>query len=353
MRSAWQGRSVFITGHTGFKGSWLALRLAQAGARVHGYALAPDTTPSLFDVARVSEDLAGSTFADIRDRARLAEAFARAAPEIVFHLAAQPLVRRSYREPFETWDVNLLGTVAVLDTVRRLGGVAGIVVVTSDKCYAQDRSLDRPFREGDPLGGHDPYSASKAAAEIAAASYRDAFFRDAGVALATARAGNVIGGGDWAEDRLVPDVARAAYEGKTLAIRYPDAIRPWQHVLDAVDGYERLGARMLAGEGAEVARAWNFGPPTRDVAPVRDVVAAASVVFGLSGDFEAAEAGYVESAVLLLDSRAAETDLGWASRLPLSAAVAWTAQWYRAYYEGADAAALTRRQLAEHEALDA
>jgi len=345
--SPWSGRSVFLTGHTGFKGSWLALRLAGAGARVHGYALAPDTTPSLYEAAKVGSALASSTIADLRDRERLDAALREADPEIVFHLAAQPLVRRSYREPLETWDVNVMGTVAVFEAARTCERLRGILAVTTDKVYAH-RGAAHPFVEDDPLGGHDPYSASKAACELVAASYRDAFLRERGVAVATARAGNVIGGGDWAEERLMTDVVRAAYEGRPLAIRYPDAVRPWQHVLDAIDGYVRLGERMLTGEGNDVARAWNFGPDPRDVASVRAVVAEAGRAFGSAQTFDAASPEFVEAAVLTLDSAAAQSQVGWRSRLRLPEALAWTAEWYRTYYDGGDVVALTRQQIAAY-----
>lgn len=348
--SVWQGRRVFLTGHTGFKGSWLATRLAVAGAKVFGYALAPDTEPAMFDAALVSRRVAASTIADLRDRETLAARMLEAAPEIVFHLAAQPLVRRSYRDPVETWDVNLMGTVSVLEAARHCRDVVGIVAVTTDKVYAHG-PVPRPFRESDPLGGYDPYSASKAASEIATASYRDAFLSERGVAVATARAGNVIGGGDWADERLVPDVVRAAFGGGELAIRYPDAVRPWQHVLDAIDGYVRLAERALAGEGASIARAWNFGPDARDVAPVRDVVSAAASALGISPSFASAPPEYVEAAVLTLDSSDAIRELGWGSRLRLADALEWTARWYRTYYDGGDVAALTERQIAAYEEL--
>jgi len=324
------------------------MRLARAGARVFGYALAPDTRPAMFDAACVADGLAVSTIADIRDTERLSERMRSASPEIVFHLAAQPLVRRSYREPVETWDVNVMGTVAVFEAVRECPAVAGVVAVTTDKVYAH-RGDPHPFRETDPLGGYDPYSASKAASELVAASYRDAFLRDRNVAVATARAGNVIGGGDWADERLIPDVVRAAYEGRPLAIRYPDAIRPWQHVLDAIDGYVRVGACMLAGDGERVSRAWNFGPDPRDVAPVRDVVSAASTVFGIQSSFAPAPAEFVEAAALTLDSSEARDALAWESRLHLADAIAWTAEWYRAFYTGGDVGALTSQQIAAYE----
>jgi len=350
--SPWSGRRVFLTGHTGFKGSWLALRLARAGAAVYGYALAPDTEPNLFEAARVGDVLAGSTIADLRDRDVLVKAMRRTDPEIVLHLAAQPLVRRSYREPLATWDVNVMGTVAVLESARACPQLAGIVAVTTDKVYAHG-AAPHPFAESDALGGYDPYSASKAASELAASSYRDAFLRERGIAVATARAGNVIGGGDWAEERLFPDVVRAAFEHRPLAIRYPDAIRPWQHVLDAIDGYVRLGERMLAGGGDAVARAWNFGPDPRDVASVRDVVAAASDALGVPSAFDGAPAEFVEAATLTLDSREARARLGWSSRLRMAEAVAWTASWYRNYYDGGDAAATSLEQIAAYEDLAA
>jgi len=258
------------------------------------------------------------------------------------------LVRRSYRAPVETWDVNVMGTVAVLEAVRECPTVTGVVAVTTDKVYAH-RGDPHPFRESDPLGGHDPYSASKAGSELVAASYRDAFLRDRGVAVATARAGNVIGGGDWADERLVPDIVRAAFEGRPLAIRYPDAVRPWQHVLDAVDGYVRIGAGILAGDGERVSRAWNFGPDARDVAPVRDVVSMAAGIFGIPASFESGSPEFVEAAVLTLDSSEARRELGWESRLRLTDAVAWTARWYRTHYEGGDVAASSVQQIAAYE----
>lgn len=346
----WRGRRVFVTGHTGFKGSWLALRLSRAGARLFGYAADPDTRPHMFGAAGVAEAMAVSTIADIRDRETLAGAMRSADPEIVFHLAAQPLVRRSYREPVETWETNVMGTVSVLEAARACTDLRGVVVVTTDKVYDQS-GHSHPFRESDALGGHDPYSASKAASELAAASYRDAYLRERSVSVATARAGNVIGGGDWAEERLLPDVVRAAFEGRELTIRYPDAIRPWQHVLDAVDGYVRLGAAMLGERGQAVARSWNFGPDARDAAPVREVVAAATAEFGVVPRIALSEAQFVEAPRLELDSSDARDSLGWSTRLRLPEAVAWTGSWYRTYYGGGDVAALSLRQIDDYEGL--
>ena len=267
----WRGRSVFITGHTGFKGGWLTLWLQQAGARVHGYALAPPTTPNLFTVADVAEGLASHTLADVRDAKVLHEALVAAAPEVVFHLAAQPLVRYSYAEPVETFEVNVLGTVNLLEAVRTCPSVRAVVNVTTDKCY-ENRGDGRAHRESDALGGHDPYAASKACSELVTASYRSAFLAAAGIAVASARAGNVIGGGDWATDRLVPDVLRASDAGRPVSIRHPNATRPWQHVLDPLSGYLLLAQQLLQSPRdarlQALAGAWNFGPDAEDARPV-------------------------------------------------------------------------------------
>jgi len=266
----WRDRSVFVTGHTGFKGGWLTLCLLDAGARVHGYSLEPPTDPNLFTLADVARGLATHTIADVRDAASLRERIRAARPSVVFHLAAQPLVRESYRDPAATYAVNVMGTVHLLEAVRATPGVAAVVNVTTDKCY-ENREWDWGYRESEPLGWRDPYSNSKACSELVTAAYRDSFLDAAGVAVASARAGNVIGGGDWAADRLVPDFFRAIERGQPLEVRYPSATRPWQHVLEPVSGYLTL-AEQLVTNGAKLAQAWNFGPSDDDARPDRRLV---------------------------------------------------------------------------------
>lgn len=328
-RAAWQGRAVFLTGHTGFKGGWLSLGLAWLGAKVTGFALAPATDPSLFTAAQITRDLTTSLDGDIRDAGALSAALNAAQPEIVYHLAAQPLVRASYRDPAETWSTNVMGTVHLLEAVRQCPSVKAVIVVTTDKCY-ENREWHWGYREIDPLGGHDPYSASKAGAELVAASYRRSFLDKQGVLLATARAGNVIGGGDWSEDRLIPDAARAVQKGEALLIRNPAATRPWQHVLESLHGYLLLGQALLAGK-REAAEAFNFGPEAMDN---RSVTA---VLEGLRTEWQElswtidpayAEAPH-EAQALYLDSAKARAVLGWQPRWRLETALTETAHWYR------------------------
>ncbi len=327
---AWRGRRVLLTGHTGFKGAWLALWLQALGARVAGYSLAPPTQPSLYAEAGVGAALEAEAIADIRDLGAL-QAFARAFdPEVVFHLAAQSLVRRSYAEPRETWSTNVAGTACVLEAARACPSLRTMVVVTSDKCYRNDGAAT-PFREQDPLGGGDPYSASKAAAEILAAGYRASFFDGPGrPPLATARAGNVIGGGDWAQDRLVTDAMQAFAAGAPLRLRHPDSTRPWQHVLDALNGYLVLGEALLA-DGSRWAGGWNFGPAPEDERPVSWLASRLAARWGDGAAWQADEGRHPpEAATLRLDSGRARSRLGWRPRLDLAAAVDWTVDWYRA-----------------------
>jgi CDP-glucose 4,6-dehydratase len=315
----WAGRRVLVTGHTGFKGSWLALWLHRLGASVTGFAAPPPTEPAMFELARVGElveDLRG----DVRDAAAVAAAVERAAPEVVLHLAAQPVVRRAWRHPAETFAINTLGTAHLLEAVRAHAPGAAVVVVTSDKCYAEPDS-GRRFREDDRLGGEDPYSASKAAAELVAGSYRDSL----GVRAATARAGNVIGGGDWAEDRLIPDAMRAALEGRPLLVRNPDAVRPWQHVLNPLAGY------LLLAEHTDAAEAWNFGPDPGDELPVRDLVERIGARWGDGFEWRTEDdGGPPETTVLRLDSTKARQRLGWVPGWNLDEALAATVEWFRA-----------------------
>lgn len=352
-----RGRSVFLTGHTGFKGAWLSLWLSELGARVHGYSLAPPTNPSLFDEAGVAERLASHSVADVRDGAALAGALFAAKPDFVFHMAAQSLVRRSYREPAETYATNVMGTVNLLEAVRAAGGVRVCQVITSDKCY-HNREWVWPYREDDPMGGADPYSSSKGCAELVAAAFRHSFFPpdrigSHGVSLATARAGNVIGGGDWAEDRIVPDCIRALSTGHAVAVRSPHAIRPWQHVLEPLSGYLSLAARQWA-EPEFAAQAWNFGPAAAGHVPVQVLVESVVRAWG-RGSWTDASGGASadrlhEARFLKLDITKAMSLLDWRPVYSVDEAVAATVAWYRAHAEGRRGAALRSLCLADIQA---
>jgi CDP-glucose 4,6-dehydratase len=353
MVSLWKGRRVFLTGHTGFKGGWLALWLAKLGAQTCGYALDPSTEPNLFQVAQVTtavEDIRG----DILDRARLDEAMIRFEPEVVFHLAAQPLVRRSYSDPLGTYATNVMGTAHVLEAVRKTPSVRAVVSVTTDKCY-ENKEWIWPYRETDPLGGHDPYSSSKACAEMVSHSYRSSFFPvdrldQHGVALATARAGNVIGGGDWSPDRLVPDLIRGFVSRDPAPIRRPGAIRPWQHVLEPLHGYIQLAEKLIEQKG-QFATAFNFGP-NGDAWSVERIATRIASAWGdgaswiKDGDPGVHEAGY-----LRLDSSKARAELGWQTPLGIEAALDWTVGWYRAWHEGRDMQEITLGQIDRYEKL--
>jgi CDP-glucose 4,6-dehydratase len=326
------GRSVLVTGHTGFKGAWLCAWLTRLGASVTGYALDPPTDPNLFTVAGLEPGVE-HVVADVRDRERLGREIDRTRPSIVFHLAAQALVRRSYATPLDTFETNVMGTANVLDAVRSCPDVEAVVIVSSDKSYANTEQ-GRPFREGDPMGGHDPYSASKGAAELVTASYRDSFFTD-GALVASARAGNVIGGGDWAQDRILPDAVRAVTSGEAIVVRNPDAIRPWQHVLSPLSGYLALGAALLDGNRTN-AGPWNFGPDAEaGDRSVRWVVEQFLDAWG-AGRWErdARSTGALhEAGHLSLDSGKARSELGWAPVWDAQRAVRESANWYREYYE--------------------
>ena len=348
-RNNWQGRRVLVTGHTGFKGGWLALWLHQLGAEVTGFALPAPTEPSLFDQARLAE-LVTHVEGDIRDAAAFGRAIAEARPELIFHLAAQPLVRASYADPVETYATNVMGTVHLLDACRRVDSVRAIVCVTSDKCY-ENREWVYPYRETDPMGGHDPYSSSKGAAELAIASFRRSYFAD-GPLVASVRAGNVIGGGDWADDRLVPDIVRALLAGERPQIRNPQAIRPWQHVLDALSGYLLVGQRLLDDEDS-VADAWNFGPADVDTRPVAWVADELLRLWGTEGWDSPDLAQPHEANILKLDCSKARILLDWAPRLTLERALRLVADWHKAVADGDDARALSIRQIQEFETLQA
>jgi len=342
----WQGKRVLLTGHTGFKGSWLALWLHKMGAEVTGISLPPNTEPSLFKLAAI-DTLCDSHFTDIRDHESMAMRIKQSRPEIVFHLAAQPLVRASYRDPVDTYSTNVMGTVHVLEALRELDCARVAVMVTTDKVY-RNNEWPWPYREDDALGGHDPYSASKAASEMVISSYRDAFLKQQGVAVASARAGNVIGGGDWSEDRLIPDAVRAWETGRVLDIRRPDAVRPWQHVLEPLAGYLALAEKLWAQP--ELAGAFNFGPSTGEAATVKEVVEIARKTFG-GGDvrYGACEAGPHETGWLALEVAKSRQLLGVESQWSLSESIEHTMPWYRSQNEGAEARALCEAQISAYE----
>ncbi|MBV5296552.1 MAG: CDP-glucose 4,6-dehydratase [Rhodoferax sp.] len=337
----WHGKRVLLTGHTGFKGGWLALMLQELGAQVTGIALTPSTTPNLFELARVGEGMV-SHFCDVRNAPALAALVRAAQPEIVFHLAAQALVRASYRDPVATFATNVMGTAHVLDALRDLPGVRVAVMITTDKVY---RNLEHayPYREDDALGGHDPYSASKAASELVIASYRDAFLAAQGVALASARAGNVIGGGDWSEDRLIPDAVRAWQAGVPLQIRSPQATRPWQHVLEPLAGYLALAL----WQQPELAGAFNFGPQTHEAASVETVTNLACSAYGTGAvSYEKNINQVHEAGWLALEIAKSRQLLGLQPRWGLAESVARSMAWYRAQASGADARRLCLADLA-------
>ena len=336
LRDAYRGKRVLVTGHTGFKGGWLSLWLGELGASVTGFALPPDTQPSLFEAARVGEGVRHIE-GDIREPGAVRKALAQAEPDFVFHLAAQPLVRRSYAEPLLTLETNVLGTAQVLEALRAAKRPCAVVIVTSDKCY-ENRGWPYGYREDDAMGGHDVYSMSKGAAELLAASWRRSFFpveklESHGVALASARAGNVIGGGDWCADRIVPDAVRALSEGRPVPVRNPQSVRPWQHVLEPLSGYLLLGARLVGPRAAAHCGAWNFGPRLEDAQPVQRVV---ELLLGRWGEgswedrHDPAEPH--EARLLRLSCEKAHAQLGWLPRWSLARAVEMTADWYRAYY---------------------
>lgn len=344
---AWRGRRVFVTGHTGFKGSWLSLWLHAAGADVTGFALPPPTQPSLFETARI-EDLLHHIEGDVRDCAGVTAAVRAAQPEVIFHLAAQPLVRASYDDPVATYATNVMGTAHILDAARMVPGVRAVVCVTSDKCY-ENREWPWPYRETDPMGGHDPYSSSKGAAELVVAAYRRSFFTGQGPALASVRAGNVIGGGDWAADRLVPDLIRAFEVGRAPLIRSPDAVRPWQHVLEALGGYLAIAERLLDGD-ARFAEGWNFGPSDEDARPVSWIVERMRAAWGdragaaLSDTTPRAH----EAGLLRLDCSKIRAALGWRPLLQLEHALDWVVAWHKAVEGGGDARDITLAQITDY-----
>ena len=357
-RSFWQDKRVFLTGHTGFKGGWLALWLNALGAKVYGYALAPPTRPNLFEVAQVKTAMVDHAIGDVCDRPALADAMSTAQPDVVFHMAAQPLVRYSYQAPLETYAVNVLGTAHVLEYVRFAPTVRAVVNITTDKCY-ENREWCYPYREGDPLGGHDPYSASKACAEIVTQSYRASVFDPHGEtgalpAIATVRAGNVIGGGDWAEARLIPDCIRACLAAEPVFLRFPGAIRPWQHVLEPLAGYLMLAQQMCTDPAkftqVKESNSWNFGPDAGGEATVATVAQEVIDRWG-KGELQVDDSHRHphEAGILRLDTTKARTQLGWRSRWSLSEGLAQTVNWYRAWQQQEDMQAYSLKQIAAYQ----
>jgi CDP-glucose 4,6-dehydratase len=360
MATFWRNRRVFLTGHTGFKGTWMSLWLQSLGAKVTGYALAPHTEPNLFAIVSGQPDSrrgrvdspsgrADSHIADIRDEDSIRQALIGADPQIVIHMAAQALVRESYRDPLATYSTNVMGTAVLLQACRALAQLECVLIVTSDKVY-ENHGEGRPFVESDRLGGHDPYSNSKACAELLTGSFRDSFFAD-GPPIASARAGNVIGGGDWSQDRLIPDCVRALEAGEPVSLRFPEAIRPWQHVLEPLSGYLNL-AQALVQAPASTPRAVNFGPDPSSFCSVREVVETFSARFsGRPGWRRDPGAHPKEAAALTLSSALAQNSLGWRPRLAVDESLAWTADWYRAYAAGENMTKYSEAQIAQYQSL--
>jgi CDP-glucose 4,6-dehydratase len=350
-RTFWGNRKVFITGHTGFKGSWLCLWLNALGATISGYALRPPTDPSLYELCRIDK-FVNSSIADVRDAGTLAEALVSARPEVVFHMAAQPLVRESYKIPGETYAINVMGTVNLFEAVRMCKSVKAVINVTTDKCY-ENKEWVWGYRENESLGGYDPYSSSKACSELVTTAYRSSFFNPKhhpahGVAVASARAGNVIGGGDWAADRLLPDCVRAVLKGEKIVLRNPEAIRPWQHVLEPLSGYLLLAQKMFE-EGARFSDAWNFGPHDDNAQTVAWVVQRLCDAWGEGASYTADIGDHPhEAQSLKLDCSKSRSVLGWHPRWNLAKAIDSIAVWTRAYKEGKDVAAVCLSQIEQY-----
>lgn len=348
----WRGRKVFITGHTGFKGSWLSLWLHTLGAEIHGYALEPPTQPSLFELAQVAGLLCSHQIGDICDSALILAALQRVQPEIVIHMAAQPLVRDSYCIPVETYATNVMGTVNLLEAVRHCSSVRAVVNVTTDKCY-ENREWVWGYREDEPMGGFDPYSSSKGCAELVTAAYRNSFFNGSalqqGTAIATARAGNVIGGGDWATDRLIPDIIRALLAGEPVRIRNPHAIRPWQHVLEPLSGYLALAQRLYE-QGAAYAEGWNFGPTDDDAKPVEWIVKRLCEQWGAGTRYEIDSGDHPHEAhYLKLDCSKARMRIGWQPRWDLDTALQAIVEWTRGYCAQGPIREICLQQISRYE----
>ncbi|MEY4695138.1 MAG: hypothetical protein RLZZ95_1587 [Pseudomonadota bacterium] len=343
----WRGKRVFLTGHTGFKGSWLSLWLQSMGAHLQGYALPPPTQPALFEEANVAQGML-STVGDVRDLSHLTEAMRRFAPEIVLHMAAQPLVRLSYAQPVDTYATNVMGTVHLLEAARLTDSVRVVLNVTTDKCY-ENQEWHWGYREDEPMGGHDPYSNSKGCSELVTSAYRRSFMAERGIALASARAGNVMGGGDWAQDRLVPDILRALEKQQAVLIRNPHAIRPWQHVLEPLSGYLCL-AQHLSASGQAFAQAWNFGPRDEDAQPVQWIVQRMTQAWSQGATWQVAQGDHPHEAHFLkLDISKARAELGWQPRWSLDTALQKITEWHQAWLAGRNVRELCLSQIAQYQ----
>jgi len=344
----YEGKKVLVTGHTGFKGSWISIWLKNLGAEVIGYSLDAPTEPALFKICKL-EDKITSIIGDVRNEEKLNEVFEKFKPEIVFHLAAQPLVRLSYRNPKETYEINVIGTVNVLEAAKNTESVKAVIVITTDKCY-ENKEWVYGYRETDPMGGHDPYSSSKGCTELVVASYRFSFYNEKGIALSSVRAGNVIGGGDWAEDRLIPDFVKAITENNSIIIRNPLATRPWQHVLEPLSGYLWLGALMLKDQ-KNYNSGWNFGPRDTDVLNVEEILKLSIRAWGKGNVEQDKNAKYHEANLLKLDISKVKAKLKWHPVYDVNKAVDRTIQWYKVYYENKDENLYeyTLKQIAEYE----
>ena len=344
--SFWQGKRVLITGHTGFKGSWLTFWLLRMGASITGISLKPDTNPSLFELLNFSKDI-NCCICDINNYTELSKIVDKYSPEIIFHFAAQPLVRRSYREPLLTMSTNIMGTVNLLESIRKQNNTKVVVMITTDKVYANESNF-YPYRETDPLGGYDPYSASKAASEIVIASYRDSFLKAQGIAIASARAGNVIGGGDWSEDRLIPDAIRAWTNNLTLEIRHPNATRPWQHVLEPLDGYLKLAKKLW--EDPHLAGPYNFGPDLNNLISVGEIAENAKNVFGFGAiKYANSDGDYHEANYLALENFKASKLIGVSPKWNLQETINRTIDWYIAHYAGVNSRSLCEKDITAFE----
>jgi len=343
----WKDKTVFLTGHTGFKGGWITLWLNKMGAKVHGYGLPPKTKDNFFSEAKINQVMASSFIGDINDSGTLLNSIKRVHPEIIFHMAAQPIVRESYLSPVSTFKTNIFGTINVLEAARKVNSIKAIVNITTDKCY-ESREWVWPYRENDSLGGYDPYSASKACSELVSASYRNSFFKPQDVHVATVRAGNVIGGGDWSNDRLIPDFLRSIDNGKVLKIRSPNSVRPWQHVLEPLSGYLLLAEKLYEKENS-FDEAWNFGPVDEDTKTVRWIVdKLCEKISGVKYEIDISMESH-ETHSLKLDSTKAKSKLGWAPRWNLENALSKTLEWHQAWKNDCDMSAISIKQILDYQ----